>query len=56
MKAYREFAVVAYGLAVGVGFVWLFGFAVGGAPAIVEFLLFALAVGFTWLGWKLDHS
>lgn len=55
MRAYKEFAIVAYGLAGGLGFVWLFSFAVGNSP-VAGWVSFVLASGFAWLGWKLDKS
>lgn len=48
----KEFDIVFYALAMGFGFVWLFGFAVGYPNALVPFVLFALAVASFVLGWR----
>lgn len=48
----REFAIIAYGLAVGFGFVWLLGFAVGYKDPITPFVLFGLAVASLWVARK----
>jgi hypothetical protein len=52
----REFAIIAYGLATGLGFVWLLGFAVGYQDPFTPFILFSLMVGALRLGWKWGNS
>lgn len=55
MRAYKEFAIVAWGLCAGLGFVWLFSFAIGNSP-VAGWVSFVLACGAGWLGWRLDRS
>lgn len=56
MKASKDLAVVVYGLAGGIGFVWLFGFAVGYPNPLVAWLLAGAWVGCLWLGSKIQKS
>lgn len=51
----KEFAIIFYGLAVGLGFVWLMGFAVGYPNLFVPVIPFALAVFCVWLAWRSEH-
>lgn len=41
-------AVVLRSLAGGLGFVWLFGFAVGWSDPVSPFVVSTLAIGFLW--------
>jgi apolipoprotein N-acyltransferase len=50
-----EFAIIFYGLAVGFGFVWLMGFAIGYPNLFLPVIPFALAVLSLWVGWKSEQ-
>jgi hypothetical protein len=51
----KEFAIIFYGLAVGFGFGWLMGFAIGYPNLFVPVIPFALAVFCLWVGLKLER-
>lgn len=48
----KEFDIIFYALAVGLGFVWLFGFAVGYPNGYLPFVLAGLAVASLVVGWR----
>jgi hypothetical protein len=55
MRVPKEFAIIFYGLAVGLGFFWIMGFAIGYPNPFVPVIPFALAVSCLWVGWKLEQ-
>lgn len=55
MRVSKEFAIIFYGLAVGLGFFWLMGFAIGYPNLFVPVIPFALAVFCLWVGWKSEQ-
>lgn len=55
MRVPKEFAIIFYGLAVGLGFVWIMGFAVGYPNLFVPVIPFALAVFCLIIGRKSDQ-
>lgn len=48
----KEFDIIFYALAVGLGFVWLFGFAVGYPNGYLPFVIAGLAVASFVVGWR----
>lgn len=55
MRVPKEFAIILYGLSVGLGFVWIMGFAIGYPNPFVPVIPFALAVFCLWVGWKSEQ-
>jgi hypothetical protein len=55
MRVRPEFAIIFYGLAVGLGFFWLMGFAVGYPNGFAPFVPFALAVSAWVVGWRSEN-
>lgn len=55
MRVPKEFAIIFYGLAVGLGFFWVMGFAIGYPNPFVPVIPFALAVFCLWVGWKSEQ-
>jgi apolipoprotein N-acyltransferase len=55
MRVRSEVATIFYGLAVGLGFFWIMGFAIGYPNPFVPVIPFALAVLSLWVGWKLEQ-
>lgn len=55
MRVPKEFAIILYGLSVGLGFMWLFGFAIGYSNPFAPVILFSLAVLCLWVGWKSEQ-
>lgn len=49
----RELSELLKALGMGVGFVWLFGFAIGYPNDFVPWALFAVWVGLMWASFKL---
>lgn len=55
MRVPKEFAIILYGLAVGFGFFWLMGFAIGYPNPFVPLVPFGLGVGSLVVAWRSDH-